>query len=72
MLDRRSHTLPLIDLRRWLGVPAEQPPLLTVVLLQAGETRFGLVVDQVRGREEVVIKPLPAPYAACPATPAPP
>ncbi|WP_010364972.1 chemotaxis protein CheW, partial [Xanthomonas vasicola] len=35
------------------------PPLLTVVLLQAGETRFGLVVDQVRGREEVVIKPLP-------------
>ncbi|KLC13213.1 chemotaxis protein CheW, partial [Xanthomonas perforans] len=44
---------------RWLGVPAEQPPLLTVVLLQAGETRFGLVVDQVRGREEVVIKPLP-------------
>lgn len=41
MLDRRSHTLPLIDLRRWLGVPAEQPPLLTVVLLQAGETRFG-------------------------------
>ena len=30
-----------------------------MVLLQAGETRFGLVVDQVRGREEVVIKPLP-------------
>lgn len=59
VLDRRSHTLPLIDLRRWLGVPAEQPPLLTVVLLQAGRTRFGLVVDQVRGREEVVIKPLP-------------
>ncbi|MFO3707211.1 chemotaxis protein CheA [Xanthomonas codiaei] len=59
VLDRRSHTLPLIDLRRWLGVTADQPPLLTVVLLQAGETRFGLVVDQVRGREEVVIKPLP-------------
>lgn len=59
VLDRRSHTLPLIDLRRWLGVPAEQPPLLTVVLLQAGETCSGLVVDQVRGREEVVIKPLP-------------
>jgi two-component system chemotaxis sensor kinase CheA len=24
-----------------------------------GEQRFGLIVDQVRGREEVVIKPLP-------------
>ncbi|HBK45538.1 MAG TPA: chemotaxis protein CheA, partial [Xanthomonadaceae bacterium] len=59
VLDRRSHTLPLVDLRRWLGVPTPPTPLLTVVLLQAGESRFGLVVDQVRGREEVVIKPLP-------------
>lgn len=59
VLDRRSHTLPLIDLRRWLGVAPAPAALLTVVLLQAGETRFGLVVDQVRGREEVVIKPLP-------------
>ena len=59
VLDRRSHTLPLVDLRRWLGVETAPVPLLTVVLLQAGEARFGLVVDQVRGREEVVIKPLP-------------
>lgn len=59
VLDRRSHTLPLIDLRRWLGVEPSPTALLTVVLLQAGEARFGLVVDQVRGREEVVIKPLP-------------
>ncbi|HEY0334543.1 MAG TPA: chemotaxis protein CheA [Stenotrophomonas sp.] len=59
VLDRRSHTLPLIDLRRWLGVEPVPTQLLTVVLLQAGEARFGLVVDQVRGREEVVIKPLP-------------
>ncbi len=59
VLDRRSHTLPLVDLRRWLGVEPSPAALLTVVLLQAGEARFGLVVDQVRGREEVVIKPLP-------------
>ena len=59
VLDRRSHTLPLVDLRRWLGVSARSTALLTVVLLQSGEARFGLVVDQVRGREEVVIKPLP-------------
>ncbi len=59
VLDRRSHTLPLVDLRRWLGVEPVPTALLTVVLLQAGEARFGLVVDQVRGREEVVIKPLP-------------
>ncbi|AWH25283.1 chemotaxis protein CheA [Stenotrophomonas sp. YAU14D1_LEIMI4_1] len=59
VLDRRSHTLPLIDLRQWLDVTPAASSLLTIVVLQAGEARFGLVVDQVRGREEVVIKPLP-------------
>ncbi|NYZ61821.1 chemotaxis protein CheA [Luteimonas deserti] len=58
-LDRRSHTLSLLDLRHWLGRPAEDTTLLTIVVLQRGDTRFGLVVDEVRGREEVVIKPLP-------------
>ncbi|KAF1688375.1 chemotaxis protein CheA [Pseudoxanthomonas taiwanensis] len=59
VLDRQSHTLPLVDLRHWLGIPAREAPLLTVVVLQMGDARFGLIVDQVRGREEVVIKPLP-------------
>lgn len=58
-LDRRSHTLSLLDLRHWLGQPALDTPLLTIVVLQRGDSRFGLVVDEVRGREEVVIKPLP-------------
>ncbi|PTT64021.1 chemotaxis protein CheA [Stenotrophomonas sp. HMWF003] len=59
VLDRKSHTLPLVDLRHWLAVAPAASQLLTIVVLQAGEARFGLVVDQVRGREEVVIKPLP-------------
>lgn len=59
VLDRRSHTLPLVDLRSWLGVKAQHARLLTIVVLQISEARFGLVVDQVHGREEVVIKPLP-------------
>ena len=59
VLDRKSHTLPLVDLRQWLDVEPMQASLLTIVVLQMGEARFGLVVDQVRGREEVVIKPLP-------------
>jgi len=58
-LDRRSHTLSLLDLRHWLGTPAQDTTLLTIVVLQRGDSRFGLVVDEVRGREEVVIKPLP-------------
>ncbi|AKC87965.1 chemotaxis protein CheA [Pseudoxanthomonas suwonensis] len=59
VLDRHTHTLPLLDLRRWLGIEAHEATLLTVVVLQMGDSRFGLIVDQVRGREEVVIKPLP-------------
>ncbi|WP_433851618.1 chemotaxis protein CheA [Stenotrophomonas nitritireducens] len=59
VLDRKSHTLALLDLRQWLDVEPAQSTLLTIVVLQVGEARFGLVVDQVRGREEVVIKPLP-------------
>ncbi len=60
VMDRQSHTLPLVDLRRWLGLePLSGNGALTVVVLQMGDARFGLIVDQVRGREEVVIKPLP-------------
>jgi len=60
VLDRNPHTLPLLDMRQWLGLEPVSAPLLTVVVLQAAQTRFGLVVDHVRGREEVVIKPLPS------------
>jgi two-component system chemotaxis sensor kinase CheA len=59
VLDRHNTTLPLVDLRRWMGVEPAITPLSTVVVLQMGDQRFGLIVDQVRGREEVVIKPLP-------------
>ncbi len=59
VFDRKTHTLALLDLRQWLGITPAPTTLLTIVVLQVGEARFGLVVDQVRGREEVVIKPLP-------------
>jgi two-component system chemotaxis sensor kinase CheA len=58
VLDLRSTTLPLVWLRAWL----RQPPCdngEVIVVLQTGDFRYGLVVDQVRGREEVVIKALP-------------
>ena len=56
----RGQALRLIHLQRWAGEssPADQPQ--HVVVTQSGVDRFGLVVHQVRGREEVVIKPLGA------------
>ena len=59
VLDLRSTTLPLFWLRAWLRRPPHAGGGEVIVVLQSGELRFGLVVDQVRGREEVVIKALP-------------
>jgi len=58
-LDRNSHTLPLVDLRKWLNITPYTNKLMTIVVLRQGESKFGLIVDHVHGREEVVIKPLP-------------
>ena len=59
VLDLRQQPVPLLSLRRWLGLPETTLEESTAVVLQSGEQRFCLAVDSVRGREEVVIKALP-------------
>ncbi|MDH5834928.1 chemotaxis protein CheA [Luteimonas kalidii] len=59
VLDLRQQPLPLLGLRDWLGMAPAPLPESTCVVLQAGEQRYCLAVDRVRGREEVVIKALP-------------
>lgn len=59
VLDLRQDTLPLVFLHKWLGENCAPGGGACVVVLQAGNGRLALLVDQVRGREEVVIKPLP-------------
>jgi len=59
VLDLRQQPLPLLGLREWLGMAPAPLPDSTCVVLQSGEQRYCLAVDQVRGREEVVIKALP-------------
>lgn len=58
VLDLRGQTFPLLFLRRWLGL-SDTSEDSGVVVLQNGHRKLGIVVDQVRGREEVVVKPLP-------------
>jgi two-component system chemotaxis sensor kinase CheA len=58
VLDVRGQTLPLLFLRRWLSIGGDSTDGC-VVVLRSGELRYGLVVDVVRGRDEVVVKPLP-------------
>ncbi len=55
----KRENLRLIDLEVWAGA-ADTTGTRHVVVVMLGEERFGLIVRQVRGREEVVIKPLGA------------
>ncbi len=65
----RGKLLPLVSLPEQLGLgegllqrhaagPGEDPAPLNIVVLQADDQNFGLVVDEVLDSEEIVVKPL--------------
>lgn len=57
----RGELLPLVDLREVLALQARPADAgVVVAVLQADNTRFGLVVDRVLDSEEIVVKPLAA------------
>ncbi|MEA5444277.1 chemotaxis protein CheA [Gammaproteobacteria bacterium AB-CW1] len=58
----RNRTLPLVYLQQWLTgeMPSEIGQQSQVVIVEVAGQQMGLVVDDVLGREEVVIKPLGA------------
>jgi two-component system chemotaxis sensor kinase CheA len=57
----RDKAMPLFYLQHWLAAGQAQRPIPEnghVVVAQIGSQRIGLVVDQLIGQEEAVIKPL--------------
>jgi len=55
----RNRPIPLFHLPRWLVArPTPATDWAHVVIVSVGTQRIGLVVDQLIGQEEVVIKPL--------------
>jgi two-component system chemotaxis sensor kinase CheA len=55
----RGNLLPLVYLARQLQLDAKpHPDEIDIVVLQAGDRSFGLVVDEVNDTEEIVVKPL--------------
>src|SRR5262245_5872453 len=56
----RGNLLPLVYLNRELGVESTvgTAPEINVVILQADERQFGLIVDAIHDTEEIVVKPL--------------
>jgi len=59
VLQLRGQVLPIIRLGRPVGEPVPQnDPKIFVLVVAVGERRFGLLVDELAGEEELVIKPL--------------
>jgi two-component system, chemotaxis family, sensor kinase CheA len=60
----RGQLLPLVYLNRELNLTADARSMaqsdgaVNIVVVQADERRFGLVVDQINDTEEIVVKPL--------------
>lgn len=62
MVRLRSRSIPLYFMREWLSPSTHGDELshAKVVIVNVGTSVIGLIVDHVRGQEEVVIKPLGA------------
>jgi len=60
VLRLRGNLLPLVYLDEQLGLPArrEEAEAIFIVVLQADDRQFGLVVHEVLDTEEIVVKPL--------------
>jgi purine-binding chemotaxis protein CheW len=60
LLDLRGRVVPVVDLRRRLGLPATEPGLSTTIcVVEAGGRGFGLVADAVTD-----VRPLLGPVEA--------
>jgi two-component system chemotaxis sensor kinase CheA len=59
MVQVRDSVLPLVSLGQLFGLPHESDPCkATVVVIEDGGSRVGLVVDALLGKQEVVVKSL--------------
>jgi two-component system chemotaxis sensor kinase CheA len=54
----RGRLLPLVDLREQFGMPSIEYDTTYIVVLQADNREFGLIVDGILDTEEIVVKPL--------------
>lgn len=58
MLNLRGEVLPFIRLREFFGVGGQAPLRENVVVITMGRQKAGIVVDQLLGEFQTVIKPL--------------
>ncbi|MCR2042749.1 chemotaxis protein CheA [Anaerosalibacter massiliensis] len=54
----RDKTLPIVRLNRLMGIKESEMDELTVVVVKKGDRQAGLIVNDLIGQQEIVIKPL--------------
>jgi two-component system chemotaxis sensor kinase CheA len=64
VLSYDGELVPVHDLDRLLGYPAEERDERAVVVAEGADGRIGLAVDALLGQQEAVLKPLGAPLDA--------
>lgn len=58
VVELRGQTLPVVSLRTLYALESPEPERSSVVVIQNGSERYGVVVDQLLGQHQTVIKPL--------------
>ncbi|MFB3070176.1 MAG: chemotaxis protein CheA, partial [Gemmatimonadales bacterium] len=62
----REQVLPVVHLRNVIGVDGDVSRRRPVIILEIGDRRGGLVVDQLLGQREIVVKGFDAPEGTLP------
>ena len=57
-VELRGQVLPVVSLRALYALDSQAPDRTSVVVLGAGGRRYGVMVDQLLGQHQTVIKPL--------------
>lgn len=58
VVELRGQALPVVSLRSLYALESDEPERASVVVIQTGGNRYGVVVDQLLGQHQTVIKPL--------------
>lgn len=58
IINLRNEIVPYVCLREWFEIPGEKPELEQIIIASDGDRRTGIVVDEVIGQQQTVIKTL--------------
>jgi two-component system chemotaxis sensor kinase CheA len=58
IVELRGHMLPVVNLRSLFALDSPEPERTSIVVIQSGAHRFGVMVDVLLGQHQTVIKPL--------------